>query len=125
MLRLFLRRPILDKTLAGLVGALDNSVIDITCNSTGFRAGIKHEYIVEQYRVAGSISESSYFISNVFFELTGDAPEGLGLQSFARQVNAACRLGFPLSGPMPREVLKMRPALSGITFGQDMVLTLP
>lgn len=36
----------------------------------------------------------SPFISNVFFALTPDAPNGLGLLSFVRQVAAAQKLGF-------------------------------
>lgn len=93
-LRKFFGRVVSDVQLAALVGALDDAVVEISFSRSSFEAVVKHEYIVEQYRIVGSASNLGFFINNVFFELVADAPDGLGLLSFVRQVAAAGQLGF-------------------------------
>ena len=93
-LRIFFGRTISDTKLAALVGALDESVITITQRGSGFFSEAKHRYLIEQIRIGGSSDEFGLFITNEFFQLTGDAPEGTGLISFIRQVIAARELGF-------------------------------
>src|SRR5687767_8903036 len=80
-----------DSRLAALVGALDGSVVEITPLGDGFISRARHQYLIEQIRIGGS-GEAGLFLTNEFFQLTGDAPEGTGLISFIRQVTAAREL---------------------------------
>lgn len=93
-LRSFFGGEIPERKLAALVGALDESVIEITPLGNGFLSTTRHKYLIEQTRIGGSDVDFGLFITNEFFQLTGDAPEGTGLISFIRQVVAAKELGF-------------------------------
>ena len=90
----FFGKTIPDNKLAALVGALDESVIEITPIGDGFISVAKHQFLLEQIRVGGSHEELGLFITNESFVLAGDAPEGTGLISFIRQVTAAKEMGF-------------------------------
>lgn len=93
-LRNFFGGIVPDAKLAALVGALDDSVIEITTRGNGFVSTAKHKFLIEQIRIGGSSQEFGLFITNEFFQLAGDAPQGIGLVSFTRQVIAARELGF-------------------------------
>lgn len=90
----FFGKDVPDQKLAALVGALDESIITLTPLGKGFVSFAKHEYIIEQTRIGCSDSKQGLFITNDFFQLSGDAPNRTGLISFARQVKAARELGF-------------------------------
>lgn len=62
-----------DSKLASLVGALNGSVTEITPLGSGFLSRARHRYLVEQTRSGGS-GEAGLFLTNEFFQLTGDAP---------------------------------------------------
>lgn len=93
-LRKFFGKTISDTKLAALVGALDESIIEITPLGEGFISETKHRFLIEQTRIGGSHEQFGLFITNEFFQLNGDAPAGIGLISFVRQVMAARELNF-------------------------------
>lgn len=93
-LEVFFRGEVPKRKLAALVGALDEAVIEIIPLGNGFLSTARHKYLVEQTRIGGSAADLGLFITNEFFGLTGDAPEGTGLICFIRQVVAAKELGF-------------------------------
>jgi hypothetical protein len=92
-LEAFFGAAVPDNKLASLVGALDGSIIEIAPLGEGFISRARHQYLIEQIRIGGG-GEAGLFLTNEFFQLTGDAPEGTGLISFIRQVTAARDLGF-------------------------------
>lgn len=90
----FFGKAVPDHKLAALVGALDDAVVEIVPHGDGFISSAKHRYLTEQIRIGGSHEDFGLFLRNEFFQLSGDAPEGIGLVSFVRQVVAARELSF-------------------------------
>ena len=93
-LKLFFGKDVPTRKLAALVGALDDAVVSITPLGNGFISDSKHKYLIEQTRIGGGSEDLGMFIKNEFFQLTGDAPDKIGLISLVRQVVAARELGF-------------------------------
>ena len=93
-LNIFFGKVVPDCKLAALVGSLDDAVVEIAPHGDGFISSAKHRYLTEQIRIGGSHEDFGLFLRNEFFQLSGDAPEGIGLVSFVRQVVAARELDF-------------------------------
>jgi hypothetical protein len=84
-----------DSEIAGLVGAIDNSTVEISeyANNT-FLAQIKHKYILEQVRIFGKANSGVLYLKNEVFQTHPDSPKKIGLVSLAREIHQAKKLDF-------------------------------
>jgi len=92
-LRNKLGRDVSDQDLAWAVGALDDSELSVYDIGGDVYIRIKHPLIESQDRYIKQDARGRLYIENNDFIKAQDAPRGVGLQSFARQVFGARNLG--------------------------------
>jgi hypothetical protein len=87
-------REVADEELAAAVGALDGATLNVSVRKgSELFVEIAHPLIVRQERGFRRDSNGDLYIWNHHFEKRHDAPPGVGLRSFKRQVEGARQLG--------------------------------
>jgi hypothetical protein len=86
-------RFVSDDELAAAVGVLDGAALHVRVKGDQLLVTINHPWIVKQERSFRRDRQGVLCIYNVHFEKRRDAPAGVGLESFRRQVAGARHLG--------------------------------
>ena len=93
--RQLIGRDFADEELAAAGGALDSATLHVVkkTNADELRIEIQHPWIKEQHRWMRRDAQGELMIFNYRFYKQADAPAGVGLDSFHRQVIGAHALG--------------------------------
>jgi hypothetical protein len=91
--REYFGRELSANELGGLVGAQDNSTLEIVNYGNQIAITVKNEHIKEQLRFIEQDYKGNLFIKNYYFETNPGSPPGFGTKVFTDQVNAARAMG--------------------------------
>jgi hypothetical protein len=88
-------RAVSDDELAAAVGALDGAALEVRVSrGDELLVTINHPWIVKQARRFKRDRQGVLHLVNEHFEKRRDAPAGVGIESFRRQVEGARRMGI-------------------------------